>query len=69
MCFPDKPFVVHDFVAQVCHPPVPEIAHVPISIPVTLSSLISMLPPAFALATLAEKLVAPFPKSILSYTR
>ena len=62
-CFPVAPLTVQDWVAQVCAPPVPEIAQVPTSVPVALSRRSSMLPPLDAAATLAAKDTAPVPKS------
>src|SRR6266700_1172212 len=47
------------FVTQVCAPPVPETAQVPIAVPVRLSRCSSMLPPLASEATRASKEVAP----------
>src|SRR5579862_3124114 len=56
---------VQDLVAQVCAPPVPETAQVPISVPLRLSRCSSMFPPLVLEATRASKEVAPAPKSTL----
>src|SRR6185312_11769934 len=55
----------HDFVVQVCAPPVPETAQVPICVPLRLSRCSSMFPPLPFEATRASKEVAPVPKSTL----
>src|SRR3954470_18667732 len=55
----------HDFVTQVCAPPVPATAQVPIRVPVRLSRCSSTLPPLASEATRASKEVAPAPKSTL----
>ena len=45
---------------QFCQPPVPGTETLPISLPVGLSNLSSMVPPLVSLATLALKLAAPY---------
>ena len=57
------PLTLQDTVVQVCQPPVPGTAQVPINVPVGLPSRSWMLPPLAPLATRASKPVAPVPKS------
>ena len=61
-CTPVAPDMVQVLFCHVCHPPVPATAHVPMIAPVGLPRRITMLPPLVALATRAEKPVAPVPK-------
>ncbi len=53
LCTPVTPLTVQVLVAQVCQPPVPATVQVPTNEPLVPSSLISILPPLVALATLA----------------